>query len=129
MVFSMQGFGTLLCSLILILATHGIPNEETQWRFCLAMGGAPMAIAFYFRWKMHETEWKSSGTQDKSVSLLDESTRSNSVLQKMSTTNAEPSAWHATSMTFSKVLSSVSHTTSYQSHMYLSVTNPKHVTT
>ena len=58
MVFSMQGFGTLLCSIVLILSTHSFIKEETQWRFVLAMGGFPMLIAFYFRWKMHETEWK-----------------------------------------------------------------------
>ena len=57
MVFSMQGFGTVLCAIILILGTHAIGPYEAQWRFVLGMGGVPMAIAFYFRWKMHETSW------------------------------------------------------------------------
>lgn len=57
MVFSMQGFGTVLCALVLILGTHAIVHVNAQWRFVLGMGGVPMALAFYFRWKMHETTW------------------------------------------------------------------------
>ena len=57
-VFSMQGFGALLCSFVLVIATQGISNEGAQWRFALAMGGLPMAIAFYFRWKMHTDSWE-----------------------------------------------------------------------
>lgn len=58
LVFSMQGFGALLCSLVLVIATQGISNEGAQWRFALAMGGLPMAIAFYFRWHMHAVSWE-----------------------------------------------------------------------
>ena len=49
MVFSMQGFGTLLCSVVLVFATQCISNSNAQWRFALAIGALPMAIAFYFR--------------------------------------------------------------------------------
>lgn len=60
LVFSMQGVGTLLCSIILVMITQSMGNEnyDAQWRIALAFGGLPMACAFYFRWKMHETSWK-----------------------------------------------------------------------
>ena len=53
MVFSMQGFGSVMCSVVLVFATQLIQDEETQWRFALTMGGLPMMIAFYFRWRMY----------------------------------------------------------------------------
>ena len=57
MVFSMQGFGTLLCSIVLIIVTQCVSSYENQWRIALGFGGFPMVCAFYFRWKMHETLW------------------------------------------------------------------------
>ena len=54
-VFSMQGAGTLLCALVLVSVTYLLDDTETQWRVALAAGAAPMMLAFYFRWRMHET--------------------------------------------------------------------------
>lgn len=59
MVFSMQGWGTILCSLVLVTVTYTMgTNYDSQWRIALGFGGVPMAISFYFRWKMHETSWE-----------------------------------------------------------------------
>jgi hypothetical protein len=53
----MQGFGTLLCALVLVSVSYTLnDNYDAMWRIALAMGGLPMAIAFYFRWQMHESE-------------------------------------------------------------------------
>ena len=61
LVFSMQGFGTLLCAIVLIIVTNCIDNYDTQWRMALAFGALPMTIAFYFRWSMQETTlWNKS---------------------------------------------------------------------
>eukprot|EP00597_Dinobryon_sp_UTEXLB2267_P003690 CAMPEP_0170058874 /NCGR_PEP_ID=MMETSP0019_2-20121128/1332_1 /TAXON_ID=98059 /ORGANISM="Dinobryon sp., Strain UTEXLB2267" /LENGTH=434 /DNA_ID=CAMNT_0010263921 /DNA_START=375 /DNA_END=1679 /DNA_ORIENTATION=- len=58
MVFSMQGIGTILCSLVLVTVTNTMgDNYDTQWRLALGLGAVPMACSFYFRWKMHETSW------------------------------------------------------------------------
>jgi hypothetical protein len=55
----MQGFGTLLCSLVLLIITHSMGSDyNSQWRLSLALGSVPMIFAFYFRWIMHETSWK-----------------------------------------------------------------------
>lgn len=59
LVFSMQGLGALLCAIVLYILTHTMgDNYNAQWRIALALGGFPMACAFYFRWKMHETSWQ-----------------------------------------------------------------------
>eukprot|EP00981_Chlorochromonas_danica_P010945 scaffold3553_cov180-Ochromonas_danica.AAC.12 len=59
MVFSMQGFGTVLCSVVLVILTRTLGDDyNLQWRLALGIGAVPMIIAFYFRWKMHETSWK-----------------------------------------------------------------------
>ena len=60
-VFSLQGVGLLLSSLVIMafLALHF--SLETTWRLCLGLGAVPSAVAFYFRWKMHESiEFKSA---------------------------------------------------------------------
>jgi len=58
MVFSMQGIGTILCSLVLVTVTNTLGDDyDTQWRLALGLGAVPMACSFYFRWKMHETSW------------------------------------------------------------------------
>lgn len=69
MVFSMQGFGIVLCSLILFLITSSFNNQnyDAQWRIALGLGGLPMAAAFYFRWKMHETSWQEESKVRKST--------------------------------------------------------------
>lgn len=47
----MQGAGTLLCSVVLVLITNCMgENYNAQWRLALLLGAAPMIIAFYFRW-------------------------------------------------------------------------------
>jgi len=57
MLFSMQGFGRLLCNLVLIVL---LQNDETaydyNWRMAVGLGAAPAILAFYFRWTMEETE-------------------------------------------------------------------------
>lgn len=56
LVFSMQGFGALLCTIVLVIVTNVFENDyDTQWRIALGMGSVPMIFAFYFRWKMHES--------------------------------------------------------------------------
>ncbi len=57
-VFSMQGIGTVLCSMVLVILTNSDISYDAQWRIALGLGGLPMALAFYFRWKMHETTWR-----------------------------------------------------------------------
>eukprot|EP01032_Pedospumella_encystans_P011121 gene11121-12958_t len=60
MVFSMQGLGTLLCAVVLVKLTQTLGDRyEIQWRLALLFGAFPMMVAFYFRWKMHETRWNS----------------------------------------------------------------------
>ena len=69
MVFSMQGWGTILCSLVLVTVTNAMgTNYDSQWRIALGCGGIPMAISFYFRWKMHETSWAKESVAIDSVS-------------------------------------------------------------
>jgi hypothetical protein len=38
-------------------------NYDAQWRIALGLGAVPMVIAFYFRWKMHETSWKNESSK------------------------------------------------------------------
>ena len=53
----MQGFGQLLCATTLVILSNAFgSNYEGMWRAALAVGGLPMAIAFYFRWNMLESE-------------------------------------------------------------------------
>lgn len=55
-VFSLQGAGLLLSSAVMMFSlVIGTPLEMT-WRICLAVGAIPSAIAFYLRWRMHETK-------------------------------------------------------------------------
>ena len=56
-VFSMQGFGTFLCALVLVTLSQTLgDNYDLMWRLALGIGGVPMIIAFYFRWRMHESK-------------------------------------------------------------------------
>lgn len=69
MVFSMQGIGTVLCSIVLVTLTNTLGDDyNAQWRIALALGALPMVIAFYFRWKMHETSWKDESMKTTSIS-------------------------------------------------------------
>ena len=62
----MQGFGSIFCSLVLVWITQTMGEDyDTQWRLALLIGAIPMAAAFYFRWKMHETSWKDESAQAK----------------------------------------------------------------
>ena len=62
MVFSMQGVGTILCSLVLVTVTNTMGTDyNSQWRIALGFGAVPMVCSFYFRWKMHETSWEQEG--------------------------------------------------------------------
>lgn len=55
LVFSMQGLGYLVASIVNItLVAAGASNEFT-WRFCLGFSGVMPAISLYFRLRMHET--------------------------------------------------------------------------
>lgn len=64
MVFSMQGLGTVLCSLVLIAVTGLMGDRyDAQWRVALSMGALPMVCAFYFRWKLHEQAWNNPTMQ------------------------------------------------------------------
>ena len=59
LVFSMQGCGVILCSIVLVIVTEVLgDNYDVMWRIAIGLGGLPMVLAFYFRWKMHETSWK-----------------------------------------------------------------------
>jgi PHS family inorganic phosphate transporter-like MFS transporter len=57
LVFSMQGFGRLLCNLVLIvLLQNDATAYDFNWRMALALGALPAVVAFYFRITMNETE-------------------------------------------------------------------------
>jgi len=57
-VFSMQGVGYVFCAIVLVIVTQTLGDDfDSQWRIALGLGGLPMMVAFYFRWKMHETSW------------------------------------------------------------------------
>ncbi len=59
MVFSMQGFGTLLCSLVLVILTSTLGSSYgLQWRLALGAGALPMMAVAYARYHMHEAAWK-----------------------------------------------------------------------
>lgn len=48
-VFSMQGFGRVLCAAVLLFSAFFISDTEWQWRFAILMGAVPMMISIYFR--------------------------------------------------------------------------------
>lgn len=54
-VFSMQGVGMLLSPLFVMFCISVGMSLEATWRFCLGIGAIPSAVAFIFRWRMHET--------------------------------------------------------------------------
>ena len=44
----MQGFGTLLCALVLVTLSQTLGTDyDTMWRVALAMGGLPMVSDSY----------------------------------------------------------------------------------
>jgi len=54
-VISMQGFGMLLSSLVAMAALMCGFSLEVTWRVILAFGAFPSFIAFFLRWKLHES--------------------------------------------------------------------------
>jgi len=52
----MQGFGSLLSVIVVILCLKLGGSKEFCWRFALAFGAVPVLIAFPWRLQMHETE-------------------------------------------------------------------------
>jgi PHS family inorganic phosphate transporter-like MFS transporter len=55
-VFSMQGIGSLLSVIVVLICLSSGQSTEFTWRFALAFGAVPALIAFPFRLLMHETE-------------------------------------------------------------------------
>eukprot|EP01031_Cornospumella_fuschlensis_P031880 gene31880-38546_t len=61
LVFSMQGVGTILCSLVLVSLTQTLGNDyNLQWRLALGLGAVPMICVSYFRFTMHEHQWRTT---------------------------------------------------------------------
>jgi uncharacterized membrane protein len=47
----MQGLGTLLCAVVLVVLTRSLgENYDAQWRLALLFGAFPMAAAFFLRY-------------------------------------------------------------------------------
>ncbi len=55
-VFAMQGVGALISVLVVLLCLKFGLSAGFTWRFALAFGAVPAAIAFPYRLRMHETE-------------------------------------------------------------------------
>lgn len=55
-VFAMQGVGSLLSVLVVIVCLSLQCSSGFTWRFSLAFGAVPVLIAFPWRMRMHETE-------------------------------------------------------------------------
>jgi MFS family permease len=55
-VFAMQGMGSLLSVLVVLLCLSFGFSSGFTWRFSLAFGAVPVLIAFPWRIRMHETE-------------------------------------------------------------------------
>lgn len=56
MVFSMQGFGSLMSAIVVLVLLSIFPNHlDIVWRFALGFGAVPAIIAFVFRVIMEET--------------------------------------------------------------------------
>lgn len=53
-VFSMQGIGNLLASIVAIIAIT-LFKLDIAWRICLFIGGVPGLLTIYWRFKMQET--------------------------------------------------------------------------
>ncbi|RYH04904.1 MFS transporter [archaeon] len=65
LVFSMQGIGTVLCSMVLVILTQTFGSDyNIQWRLALGLGAVPMLCVSYFRFTMHEQEWKTNSGRD-----------------------------------------------------------------
>jgi PHS family inorganic phosphate transporter-like MFS transporter len=52
----MQGIGNLLACLVMFILLSSDVSQDLTWRLGLALGAVPAALAFYFRFKSHETE-------------------------------------------------------------------------
>jgi MFS family permease len=56
LVFSMQGVGNLLASVVMITLLSMPISLEAVWRSALALGAVPGLLTVYWRWKMEESE-------------------------------------------------------------------------
>lgn len=55
-VFSMQGVGNVLASLVMFIVLTLKVKNDLAWRIGLGFGALPGLLAFYSRFKMHETD-------------------------------------------------------------------------
>jgi len=54
-VISMQGWGMLLSSLVAMIGLSLQMSLEALWRMLLGVGALPSLVAFFLRWRMHES--------------------------------------------------------------------------
>lgn len=85
-VFSMQGVGMLLSPLLIMILIQSGVSLETTWRFCLGIGAVPSAVAFFFRWRMHES--LSFKRTQRNIYLADSVDTSTTVLDSRPTSSA-----------------------------------------
>jgi PHS family inorganic phosphate transporter-like MFS transporter len=55
-VFAMQGVGSILSVIVVMICLYFNYSGDFTWRFSLAFGAVPVMIAFPWRLRMHETE-------------------------------------------------------------------------
>jgi len=78
-VFSMQGWGVLLSTIIMLLGLMVAVDINLLWRLCLAFGALPTLFVVYFRTQMEETQ---------AFRDAQESVRGGTVMQHCSTANS-----------------------------------------
>jgi hypothetical protein len=59
-----QGFGRLLCAIVLLLCAYFIDDPDLRWRVAIIIGALPMLAAIFFRW-LPETEAYKRQVQDR----------------------------------------------------------------
>ena len=64
-------------------------NYDAQWRIALAMGGFPMIVAWYFRYKMHETSWKEEAKKNNEYKTIDSNNTTNNNSEKQINTSIQ----------------------------------------
>jgi PHS family inorganic phosphate transporter-like MFS transporter len=73
-VFAMQGLGSCLSALVVVVLLYFGVSYAITWRVALAFGALPAAVAFPWRLRMHETETFQKVRNDRSeASILNES--------------------------------------------------------
>jgi PHS family inorganic phosphate transporter-like MFS transporter len=55
-VFAMQGVGSILSTVVVMLCLSWGCSAAFTWRFALAFGSVPVLLALPWRWRMHETD-------------------------------------------------------------------------